>query len=586
MRIRTETVVGLFIIAAIGAFFYMTFQIGIFRLDAMRYHSYTAYFKDVVGLTKKAEVKIAGVKVGWVESVELRNDAMPVKITFTLLKGYHVYTDGQAVIRQEGLVGPKFLEILPGQPAYGLLRPGQALTRLSQESASLDELLHTFRRIATNVEDVSTTLKESFGGAENSNRLKETLHSFGQAAERIALVSQTLHTVVTDNQHMLHGMMSDMQSIVKDLKERIPVMSDAITQITHRLQSDFLPTVTADFHNIVSYLTEQTLPKLNEDISCVVRRLDTDFLPRVAQALDRASLNFESTTGSLNNLTADISQEFKRVSGDVAQAAHQAQQSIEAISKVAEKINTGQGLLGKLINEDETYNDLRSAVKSVSTTLAKLERIRVVIDAHAESMQGLAEERFSFPDTKGYANVRIYPNEDYFYLAGLAFSQKGFIDRRTFGYRYFDEKNNEILPTQLRQEAQLCDLVARKEVTEIIRDSYRLNLQVGKRFGDVILRAGLFEGTFGVAAEYDIPLNNDAYKWITILEAFDFKGRNRLFNDTRPHLKWLNKVFICSNLYLAFGADDFISRHNKNAFFGAGVRFADDDLKYLISLAH
>jgi hypothetical protein len=37
------------------------------------------------------------------------------------------------------------------------------------------------------------------------------------------------------------------------------------------------------------------------------------------------------------------------------------------------------------------------------------------------------------------------------------------------------------------------------------------------------------------------------------------------------------------NLYFAFGADDFISRHNANAFFGGGIRFGDDDLKYFFS---
>jgi hypothetical protein len=38
-----------------------------------------------------------------------------------------------------------------------------------------------------------------------------------------------------------------------------------------------------------------------------------------------------------------------------------------------------------------------------------------------------------------------------------------------------------------------------------------------------------------------------------------------------------------NNIYMTFGADDFISRRNANAFFGCGVRFGDDDIKYLAS---
>ena len=36
------------------------------------------------------------------------------------------------------------------------------------------------------------------------------------------------------------------------------------------------------------------------------------------------------------------------------------------------------------------------------------------------------------------------------------------------------------------------------------------------------------------------------------------------------------------NIYMSFGIDDFVSKHNTNAFFGIGVRFVDDDIKYII----
>src|SRR5690606_3134635 len=94
----------------------------------------------------------------------------------------------------------------------------------------------------------------------------------------------------------------------------------------------------------------------------------------------------------------------------------------------------------------------------------------------------------------------------------------------------------------------------------------------------------LFEGAFGLGADYFIPLPTEKLSWITSLEAFDFKGLQRLdfTTERRPHLKWLNRVFIFNNLYTTFGFDDFAS-HNASAFVGFGLRFADDDLKYLLS---
>jgi hypothetical protein len=54
-------------------------------------------------------------------------------------------------------------------------------------------------------------------------------------------------------------------------------------------------------------------------------------------------------------------------------------------------------------------------------------------------------------------------------------------------------------------------------------------------------------------------------------------------NDRRPHLKWMNRIFFLNNLYFVFGADDFVSSTNANAFWGLGIRFGDDDMKYILS---
>ena len=67
-------------------------------------------------------------------------------------------------------------------------------------------------------------------------------------------------------------------------------------------------------------------------------------------------------------------------------------------------------------------------------------------------------------------------------------------------------------------------------------------------------------------------------------EAYDYRGRNRIWtDDRRAHLKWFNKMYMTRNVYFSFGADDFISKYNKNAFFGMGLQFSDDNLKYFLA---
>jgi phospholipid/cholesterol/gamma-HCH transport system substrate-binding protein len=114
------------------------------------------------------------------------------------------------------------------------------------------------------------------------------------------------------------------------------------------------------------------------------------------------------------------------------------------------------------------------------------------------------------------------------------------------------------------------------------RNTMKFGLQFGRIFRDLAFRFGIFENYAGAAIDFEVPFETPKFRWVTSLEAFDFRGWDRL-HDRRPHLKWINKVFFMRNFYFAFGADDFISKHNANAFLGGGMRFGDDDLKYFFS---
>lgn len=465
----------------------MTFQVGVLRLHGSGYTPYRVNFKDVSGLTKKADVKIAGVKVGWIESLELEPDGLSVQARIMVLKDYVLHTDGQVVIRQEGLLGVKYLEIMPGNPARPSLNPDGRFA--GKEPVNLDDLLESFQKIAHNIEQVSTQVSQAFD-TNTSSQFKEML-------DCIAQTTKVLDRLLVHNETHISGTIQDLKTILHDLKEQIPTLASQLA-------------------------------------GCVT------------QGTDRCLAQVE--------------------------------QSVAGVRQITDKINAGQGLLGKIICDDTAYASVKSTIDSLKSSFNLLKNFGVTLDAHCESMSGLAE-KYDFQDSKAYINARIYPSPSYFYLAGLTFSQRGYIHRSIFNYDYFDEKNRPLLPAKLIQDGCIADLVARKEVTKVRQNSFSLNLQVGKVFDNMAFRVGIFESSAGVAFDYCVPFKDSRFKWISTLEIFDLRGRNRLFTDNRPHLKWLNKLFVTPNVYFAFGADDFISKYNKNAFFGAGVRFTESDFK-------
>jgi phospholipid/cholesterol/gamma-HCH transport system substrate-binding protein len=114
------------------------------------------------------------------------------------------------------------------------------------------------------------------------------------------------------------------------------------------------------------------------------------------------------------------------------------------------------------------------------------------------------------------------------------------------------------------------------ETTKYDRD-FLLSAQAGWVLDDLSVRIGLFDSTGGVGADYRL---NDRIR--VTGEAFDF-GKKR---DDNPHLRLTGEYVVRKErprtpmIFVTSGIDNAL---NDTAFiFGGGVRWRDEDLKYLI----
>jgi len=541
LQAKIETRVGIFVLAALGVFLYMGFKIGAFRFDRAKYNKYVMYFEDISGLSRKADAKIAGVKIGWVEKINLiPNHNLKAEAEVMIFKNYTLYNNAYAIIRQDGLLGPKYIEIIPGDPLLLPLKAGDSLKEPSTEPVSVDKLMLQFKKIASNVEEVTESFKEAVGGTEGKEQLKIFFDDLQTTAAKFSSVSEVLERSLIRNEDNL----------------------DALLQVG------------TNINRLTTNLENNIFPSFQESIEKISQVFDRDF--------DRIATRLESTTEALE------------------EASIQAREGLRSVSSVAEKIDEGKGLLGKLVNEDETYQDLRIAVQGFKNYLTKIDRLQIVFDTHFESMLRTAEN-YEFEDAKGYLGIRIHPNEDHFYLIQLVNSEKGFINRKETEKQYIQVDpitTSIVADTDPIPESNIRNFlidtsklnindnnrlrhIFRKQKTTFDRNTLKIGIQFGKTFKNIAFRLGLFEGTAGLGFDIDIPFKTENFRWVTTFEVFDLSGWNRK-KDRRPHLKWLNRMFVFRNIYFAFGADDFVSKRNANAFFGAGVRFGDDDIKYLL----
>lgn len=490
---KLETKVGLFVLAAIGVFLYLSINIRALRLDKDRYNPYKAYFDDTSGLAIKAPVKIAGVDVGWVENIRLLEDGK-ADVVMLIDKHIRLAKNAHAMIHQDGLIGVKTLEIDPGDPSTGMLMPGSTLAMPGKSPATVGELLDQFRDIASTIQDITSSFKSVFASRKGEEQMRTTLEAVSKASSRIADFSEVLQRTMVNNEGNLNTILKDMRDTMEDI--------------------------------------------------------------RAKNTVGKASDAFEN----------------------ISDAAIQGRETFREASEVVEKINNGKGLVGKLINEEETYTDIKKTVRGFKDYVNKTQALMLGIDMHSETM--LRDH-----NTKGYFELRLRPSSDYFYQIQLVADEQGSVVRERKRRTYFDDKGNQFKPSELaslplKDKIKYC---AEKEQVLQRKNDILFGLQFGKRFNRLAFRVGLFESAFGAAVDWYVPLETDMVHWITSLEAFDFRGYKRFDDDRRMHLKWINKAFFMKNLYTSFGFDDICSKRGANPFWGGGLRFNDDDLKYFLT---
>ncbi len=239
MQLKVETAVGLFILASLSVLVYMSFQIGSLRFATHQYAQYCIYSHDISGLNKKADVRIAGVKVGWIDKVIFEEDQQRVRMCIMVLKKYHLYADAYASIRQNGILGGKYLEIMPGDARLHKVPAGSTLEQPTEDSISIDVLLKKMNNIAGNIEDVTLSLKESLGGPDGVRAIQQIIDGFVQVTEKVSSCAESLDRVINSNEENINDALLDLRAIMQQVKDGIPDLQEKIGQISNAVDRDF-----------------------------------------------------------------------------------------------------------------------------------------------------------------------------------------------------------------------------------------------------------------------------------------------------------------------------------------------------------
>ncbi|MCX4820225.1 MCE family protein [Streptomyces sp. NBC_01142] len=192
--------------------------------------AYSAAFSEAGGLKPGDEVRIAGVKVGKVDDVDL--DGGHVKVTFRVKGDPELGSRTGASIRIKTILGAKYLALDP--KGTGRLRPGSEIplnrtVPAYDVVAAFSDLTTTTEkvdtdRLATALDTISTTFKDSPAEVRASikglSKISRTVASRDKALGELLAHANGVTGVLSDRSGEFAGLIKDGDKLFQEITKR------------------------------------------------------------------------------------------------------------------------------------------------------------------------------------------------------------------------------------------------------------------------------------------------------------------------------------------------------------------------------
>lgn len=284
--------------------------------------------------------------------------------------------------------------------------------------------------------------------------------------------------------------------------------------------------------------------------------------------LGRIALNIEKLTGDLAELSSGnkgkvgaiidqvnkISKTMDEVLNDPTDEGFRStwkrslarlDSTLKNVDEISGKVNKGEGTVGRLINDEETVEELNTAIQGVNNFLDTAGKTQTSLDFNSTYLGAVGQN-------KTHVSVLLQPGLDRYYLLGFVDDPAGSVEK------------TETSTTSAGTTTNVSE-------TKTFRNKMKFNAQFAKNFYNFTVRAGLFENAGGVGFDYKLAQE----RLRLTLEAFEFTNLN---------LRAQAQYNFYKGIYVLGGMQDILDRGSKRSvFFGAGLILTNDDLKVLIS---
>ena len=162
-KLTLEAKVGIFLILGIAFLTYMTVRVGDLRFGKKSGYSIFVDLDSAAGLEKSSPVRVAGVEIGRVESIELKGNK--ARLQLFLPSSVELSTDSKVFIKSEGLLGEKYIEIVSGDLKNSPIRP-QGEIEQGASPVDIDKFFAKVNSLGDELKSAVRSISEFMGGGK------------------------------------------------------------------------------------------------------------------------------------------------------------------------------------------------------------------------------------------------------------------------------------------------------------------------------------------------------------------------------------------------------------------------------------
>jgi phospholipid/cholesterol/gamma-HCH transport system substrate-binding protein len=137
-----ELGVGIFVLLGIICVGYLTLRLGEVEVLRDDYYFLNARFTSVTGLKVGAQVEIAGVQVGQVDSISLDFKEHVALVRLKLKQNVQLSEDAIASVQTAGLLGDKYIQLSQGGSDQ-MLKPGDRIIE-TEPALNIEDLIRKY----------------------------------------------------------------------------------------------------------------------------------------------------------------------------------------------------------------------------------------------------------------------------------------------------------------------------------------------------------------------------------------------------------------------------------------------------------